>query len=605
VEKRVDFYKHDVDWANRLILGDSLLVMNSLLTKELMIGQVQMVYVDPPYGVNYSSNFQPTVTSHEVKEGKDESLTREPEQIKAYRDTWELGIHSYLTYLRDRFLLARELMAETASIFVQISDENLPHVQELMDEVFGHENRCDLIIFRKTGTQSSQLLGSVGDFLLWYAKDKKKVTFHPLFFVQDIPPSDEPYYVNLELIDGTTRRMSPEEQRREVALPKGSRIFRQGPITSPGESKNAQPFDFGEKTYLPGRGRHWTTTIEGMKKLAEQGRILVSGNNIASKLYWDDVPSRLTNIWEDTQSGGFNDPKLYVVQTTPKVIERCILMTTNPGDLVFDPTCGSGTTAFVAEKMGRRWITCLARQRLLTNVYPYYRLAHVDEGLKSGFEYETASHITLGSIAQNEQAEIEVLYDRPKVDKSVVRISGPFTVEGIPAPSTDNVGGQEALEQQNSGDYISALVGAVMKSGFVLADGKKMHLTSIAQTPSAGFIHAEGLAKDEIATRVAISFGPRYGRIGSMQTEEAIRTATANGYALLILAGFDIDPGAQTFVGRTPLKLRVQFAHINPDMKIHDLLKQTHTSQLFTIFGEPDVRVSKGKTVFTRRNSWA
>lgn len=595
IDKRVDFYKHDVDWANRLILGDSLLVMNSLLTKELLGGQVQMIYVDPPYGVNYASNFQPTLGSHDVKQGKDESLTREPEQIKAYRDTWELGVHSYLTYLRDRLLLARELLAASGSIFVQISDDNLGHVRELMDEIFGVQNRISIIILQKTSISTSAELATVNDFILWYGKDKSQVKYHQLFREKTMEREGQTYS-KLVGPKGEIRGIT-EEERRD-GPPKGWRLATLGILTSPSPGSR-YPVDFKGKTYWPTGQAYWKTDSEGMRRLIAAGRVAGSESNLRYIRYWDDFSNTaLNNMWTDAVSWGFGDEKLYVVQTNYRIVERCLLMTTDPGDLVVDPTCGSGTTAFVAEKWGRRWMTCdtsrvafaLARQRLLTSAYPYYRLAHPEEGLKSGFEYETTAHLTLGSVAQNEQATIEVLYDRPLIDKSVARVSGPFTVEGIPAPAVE-VNGEKVQARQSSDDYLTTLVEAAKTSGFVISGGNKMRLENVIRTPSAGFIHAEGVAHDKPAEKVAISFGPRYGRVGPAQVEEAVRTATANGYGVLLVAGFDFEPAAQAFVGRTPLKVKVQFAHISPDMETHDLLKQTKASQLFTIFGEPDLRV--------------
>lgn len=597
IDKRVEFYRHDVDWANRLVLGDSLLVMNSLLTKELMGGKVQMVFFDPPYGISYSSNFQPTVADHDVEEGRDDSLTREPEQIKAYRDTWELGIHSYLTYIRDRLLLCKELLSGTGSVFVQISDENVHRVRALLDEVFGAENFVSLIPFRKKLMPlGAKTLENMCDYLLWYAKDKEAIKYHQLYTRSE--PKASSRWTGVELANGTRRKLTREEADDLDALPKGSKVFRLVSQTAPSFAQSSvYEFVYKGRKFVPKPGQSWVTTKERMEELAKKKRLETEGDSLSYVMYHDDFPyAKLTNPWMDTV-GAFD--KTYVVETNANVIARCILMTTEPGDLVFDPTCGSGATAYASEQWGRRWITCdtsrvalaLARQRMLGAAFQYYRLSRPEEGLKSGLECETVPHITLRSLAQGEEPKLEKLYDRPLVDASVVRVSGPLTVEGIPPPTAELSDAAKQPEQQRVDDYIAALVAAVRSTGFIFSGGKKMRLDNVVQISSGGFIHAEGVALDGSATKVAISFGPRYGPVGTRQTEEVIRTATANGYDLLIIAGFGFDPGAQAFVERTPLKVKVQFAHVSPDMEIHDLLKKTQTSQLFTIFGEPDVSV--------------
>ncbi|WP_295452450.1 site-specific DNA-methyltransferase [uncultured Thiodictyon sp.] len=414
----IDFYRHERGWANRLIAGDSLLVMNSLLQKEGMAGRVQMIYIDPPYGIKYGSNFQPFVGKRDVKDRNDADLTQEPEMIKAFRDTWELGIHSYLTYLRDRLLLARELLHESGSVFVQISDENVHLVRNLLDELFGKDNFCSQVVFRKTTGKASELLDATCDFLIWYAKDSKRVKFHSSY--EPRGPQDDYNLRFVEVVDGRRRGITEEEVAGTAPLPIGARIFRPNPITSarPPTRNDVQNYNFSGKTFSPG-ARTFSTDERGLTRLNKAGRLIASGNTLGFTRYLDDFPFKPGNdIWDDTRQSGFTDAKVYVVQTAIRAIERCLLMTTDPGDLVLDPTCGSGTTAFVAEKWGRRWITCdtsrvattLAKQRLMTASYDYYELKYPHEGLKGGFIYKTVPHVTLKSIANN--PEIDNIHER-------------------------------------------------------------------------------------------------------------------------------------------------------------------------------------------------
>ena len=430
-DQQIEFYCHKVGWANRLILGDSLLVMNSLLVKECMAGKVQMIYVDPPYGIKYASNFQPRIDRRDVKD-KDEDLTHEPEQIKAYRDTWTLGIHSYLTYLRDRLLLCRELLTESGSIFVQINGENLHLVRCLLDEVFGRENFVSVISFVKTSGKGGALLDVVNDFLLWYVKDKTQVKYRQLYLEKELGEEGTKGYQHVELPDGTCRRLTGEELRSTEALPRNARVFMAGDMTSQEAGATTFSYPFEGRAFHCGKNSHWKTGYEGMERLRQAERLFVIGNSLRYVRFLDEVPTRpLTNIWTDTGIAGYGDPKVYAVQTNTKVVERCILMTTDPGDLVFDPTCGSGTTAWCAEKWGRRWITCdtsrvalaIARQRLMTAKFDYYELKDPERGPAGGFIYETVPHITLESIAKND--EIDAIADRyqPQIDQALADLN--------------------------------------------------------------------------------------------------------------------------------------------------------------------------------------
>ncbi|MBI1987953.1 MAG: site-specific DNA-methyltransferase [Nitrospinae bacterium] len=441
-EDLVDFYRHEQNWSNRMILGDSLLVMTSLAEKEGLKGKVQMIYLDPPYGIKFGSNWQVSTRKRDVKDGKPEDLTRQPEQIKAFRDTWKLGIHSYLSYLRDRLVVARELLTESGSIFVQIGDENVHLVRCLLDEVFGSENFCGIVMYQKTGGFSPTLLALNVDFILWYAKDRSQVKYHQLFEATQVTTEETAFLDFIELSDGSRRPLSQQERQYPERIPAGLRLLSRNPLTSDGYIESlAKPFEFQGQVYKPQPNSHWKTTSEGMQNLRRACRLIVKGNTLRFVRYLGDFPVKARGcLWTDTGTGGFvGDEKVYVVQTDTRAIERCILMTTDPGDLVFDPTCGSGTTAYVAEQWGRRWITCdtsrvalaLARTRLMAAKYPYYLLADSPEGIKKemeltgtltpalsqrergkpegnikkGFVYKRVPHVTLKSIANNPEID--------------------------------------------------------------------------------------------------------------------------------------------------------------------------------------------------------
>jgi len=408
----IDFYRHERGWANRLIAGDSLLVMNSLLQKESMAGRVQMIYFDPPYGVKYGSNFQPFVGKRDVKDRNDSDLTQEPEMIKAFRDTWELGIHSYLTYLRDRLLLSRELLHESGSVFVQISDENVHHVKELMDEVFGESNYVAQVAFIKTTSATSEYLASTFDYLIWYAKSRENLKYRAVYKEKALDGGGTSQYV-------WARDLNGQDHRRNNKTSEECRVFAAsdmkgqtgGASTQFIATLNGQDFDYGKGG--------WKTSRQGMERLLKASRLKAIGSSLMYRRYIDDFSVySISNYWDDVLSTGFSDQRYYVVQTGAKVIERCMHLCSDPGDLILDPTCGSGSTAFVAEKLGRRWITCdtsrvaitLAKQRLMTSSFDYFELKYPHEGLKGGFIYKTVPHVTLKSIANN--PDIDSIYER-------------------------------------------------------------------------------------------------------------------------------------------------------------------------------------------------
>ena len=498
-------YEYPDQWVNRMILGDSLVVMNSLLHYEGLGGQVQMIYMDPPYGVKFGSNFQPFVRKRDVTHNDDEHITREPEMIQAYRDTWVLGLHSYLTYLRDRLLLARDLLTPSGSIFVQISDENLHHVREVMDEVFGAENYVGQIAFRKTGGQSVNLLPSTYDFTLHYAKDKERIKFRALFIEKDPGEEGAKQYTWVESPDGSSyRRMTAEELTNLNLIPSDSRVFRPGPLTSPGANpKTRNEITLQGRKFTPGANRHWSLGPDDTEELDRKGRVLILGNTPCSKLYLKDFPvSPLKNVWSDTGGSGFAEKPLYVVQTDLLVIQRCMLMTTDPGDLALDPTCGSGTTAYVAEQWGRRWITidtsrvplALARQRLLTGTFPWHELKDEQRGPAGGFVYKRKQnrkgeeiggivpHVTLKSIANNKLPQEEVLVDRPEQQSGITRVTGPFCVEATiptpvdweeesPSPQPSPIKGEGGGE--GYGSFVDRMLEVLRKSPVLRLEGNK------------------------------------------------------------------------------------------------------------------------------------
>ncbi|MFN6951600.1 MAG: site-specific DNA-methyltransferase [Albidovulum sp.] len=712
LRQALDFYHHEKGWSNRLVAGDSLLVMNSLLTKESMGGKVQMIYIDPPYGIKYGSNFQPFVGKRDVKDRADEDLTQEPEMIKAFRDTWELGIHSYLTYLRDRLILARELLTESGSVFVQISDENLHHVAEVVAEVFSAENYLNVIPFTKTSGVTTKFLASNVDFLVWYAKDKSKAKFNQLFFEKSAEAGTAKNYGWVEQANGARRGQSKQEKMDPSLLPDGAIIYKPDNIASQGNP--ADPFVFQGKQYA----QEWKTNEVGRQRLAKANRLHVAKNSLQYVRYLTDFPCIAhTQLWDDMQTGSFTEDKVYAVQTAEKVIERCLLMTTDPGDLVLDPTCGSGTTAFVAEKWGRRWITCdtsrvaitLAKQRLMTASFDYYALRYSHEGLKGGFDYETVPHITLKSIANNpdidtiwdeehpkieaalaalnaalrgapvrhrspqggrkgqwidfsapdtatvtlpsgagakvnellewevpfdwpedwpeaarapfdafhtaraamqrrmdqsiaDHAEQETLYDKPRIDKSKLRICGPFSVEAVPAPTVlsldDSLPPQQADETvARSGETSRQALwrDELLKTGVRAKGGAMLRFAEFETLPGLRYIHASG-SLAETGERIVVSFGPEHAALEQRQVELAMNEAETlrPSPKFILFCAFTFDPEAAKDIdevnwpGVTLLK-----AQMNTDLLTEDLKKGRSSNQSFWLMGQPDVELRR------------
>jgi adenine-specific DNA-methyltransferase len=743
-QQAVQFYKHDVDWANRLILGDSLQVMSSLAGRENLAGKVQMIYMDPPYGIKFASNFQSEIGKRDVKD-KEQDLTREPEMVKAYRDTWTLGVHSYLAYLRERLMLCRELLTESGSIFVQISDENLHRVRSVMDEVFGAANFVAQITYTKTSGATVVLLPATADYILWYARNRVAIKYRPFYMEKGVGGEGADKYDQVIERSGERRSLTREERSDPTLLPPGAQVYRVDNLTSQsvGREKGEGaaswfPVAIEGREFLPNIKNRWKTNQDGMRRLLAADRIRVTGNSIGYVRCIDDFPAvTLTSVWTDI--GGIQsraDPKVYVVQTATEAVKRCIMMTTDPGDLVLDPTCGSGTTAYVAEQWGRRWITIdtsrvaigVARQRVLTARFDHFRIKDPAQASPprytnnpaSGFANRSVPHVTLKSIAQNAaldfviakyeaelsarlstlnvvvsevpevlrqrlrakllekerrdgkravteadrrrwlvptdgwrewnvpfdiddewppaltaalrgyrqawrakmdevnaciaaNADQEELVDRPEVVKGVVRVSGPFTVEGV-RPEEMNLGedglfdgtpnefdpdgGVEVAVQQNLQAYLAKMVQYIRQDGLTFLDNKRRKFARVEplfENATGAVLHAEGVWEDADANgpyTAAIGFGPQYGPVTALQVEELIRASKR--YDELVVAGFSFDAEATAVIQEYSSKrLRIHQAYIRPDVNpgMEGLLKETPNSQLFTVFGTPEIGV--------------
>lgn len=774
--KAVQFYRHEVDWANRMILGDSAQVMASLARRENLAGKVQMIYFDPPYGIKFASNFQPQFGQRDVKD-REQDLTREPETVKAYRDTWTLGIHSYLTYLRDRFVLARELLTDTGSIFVQIGDENLHRVRCVLDEVFGPTNFVSLLTIQKSGGLGTSGLRNVADFVLWYSRDREKTKYRQLY-QEKIAGKGHGSGARYDLVEEQTGafRRATEADYTESRL----KFFRLISLTSIGANESTSfEYQFQDKNYRPQSNRCWSSNRSGIDRAAQSERVVATGTTLNFRFYIDDYPAfELTNIWSDIASP---PDKIYVVQTHPKLVERCLLMTTDPGDLILDPTCGSGTTAHMAEQWGRRWITCdssrvaltLAKHRLMTAKFDYYRLRPLNavdtscnaQGTwlndptgevkgKATFHCKTVPHVTLKSIARNtsldpifakheptlaenlenlnrqvvlvssllkerlveklirkhreeganaiteadtrrwllpdtqsgfiktmpshkplkgvtskqvenyrsqipkggwkewevpfdtdpdwpkplqdaltdyrsawrakmdevnacisENADMEELVDKPEPVNGVLRVSGPFTVEGVrpeelnlsddglfdasPNEDDDEESSDLAISnQQNLNAYLEKMVHLIRKDGLTFLNNRRRHFTqldSLYDAATGTVLHAEGSWDDSASPDlldVAIGFGPQYGPVTALQVEELIHASKRHNE--LVVAGFSFDADATALIQeQSHPRLRIHQAYIRPDVNpgMEGLLKETPDSQLFTVFGTPEIEI--------------
>lgn len=648
MSKQVDAYAHRSGWVNRMVLGDSLVVMNSLARYEGLGGQVQCIYMDPPYGVKFGSNFQPFVRKRDVKHNDDADMTREPEMVQAYRDTWSLNLHSYLTYLRDRLQVAKDLLTPSGSIFIQISDENLHHVRELMDEIFGSTNFISVISFVKTSALNApdarlSTLATNNDFLIWYAKDVERIKFRQVFRSKVVSGDDLGTFNWVELVDGSRRPLTLAERHGRAPLPTG-KLFARADLTA---QKPTTVFDLKHegKTYNP-LPRGWRTTQSGMDKLKAARRIFVAENSLRFVQFLEDFPvTPYGAFWDDTGTGSFTDDKIYVVQTPVKAVVRCIMMCTDPGDLVLDPTCGSSTTAYAAEQWGRRWITidtsrvplALARQRLLTATFPWYRVRDEAAGPASGFVYARRQnrkgeevggivpHVTLKSIANDEPPAEEGLVDRPETDDGITRVCGPFVVEAVlptPLPLEENsshVPPPTDIEFSSPSDHIARMIEVLRRSpALALPGGAKVVLKNVRRPARSLNLSAEAVVDhdpaggpvplgDAVAAAheantdglpfsnrpVAILFGPADGSVTARAVLDAAKEANIKNYAHLYVVGFGFTAEAQAEIdaGEAVLGLPASRVSMTVDVLMGDLLKTQRSSQIFAITGSPEVSV--------------
>jgi adenine-specific DNA-methyltransferase len=655
--QQIEFYEHDANWSNRMILGDGLQVMASLAEREKLRGKVQMVYVDPPYGIKFNSNWQVSTKSRDVSDGRMTDVAREVEQIKAFRDTWELGIHSYLGYLRDRLMAARELLTESGSCFVQIGDENVHLVRSLMDEVFGTQNFVAQIPFATTGGATSDFLAGTADYILWFARTRESAKFRRLFSAKEAGGA------------GASKYTSVNESGRLYRL---DNLTSQSVGRAKGEGAASWfPVEIDGREFRPTMQARWKTNEAGMARLVLAGRVAATRNTLSYVRYLDDFPAfAITNTWMDL--GGVQsraDPKIYVVQTNAKVIERCMLMATDPGDLVLDPTCGSGTTAQVAEQWGRRWVTidtsrvalALARQRLMAAKYPWYLLADSPEGyrkeqsltanvlprqqfagdIRQGFVCDRIQHVTLKAIANNpdikegmtraeidavikRHSDFELLYDKPFEDARRVRVAGPFTVESLSPhralsfkdweePKSE----AEAAKGADAPNFEQSILDNLASAG--IQNGTKAERIKFAafETYAGSYVQAIGeqvpSGDHAKASRIGIAVGPQYGTVSASYVKNAAKEAIqAENVDLLCILGFAFDPNvtnvtetdgvtveatdegfAQVEGARLLGKLPVLMVRMNADLLMGEELKKTGAGNLFTVFGEPDIDISK------------
>lgn len=585
--KRVEFYTHEEGWKNKLICGDSLHVMESLLHYENLRGKVQMIYIDPPYGIKYDSNFQQRVdsTKNDEKDQADDVLT-----IKAFRDTWGLGVHSYLTYLSERLYLCRELLAESGSLFLQISDENVHLVRTLLDECFGKANALVTIVVKKKS--ATTVTDPVNDYVLWYSKNRDAVRARvkPLFEQRGRPEDDSKFNTLIAATGEMKRTKNLEEDEIARLVATGWKWARVNyPLVSQDPSERSFDFEFQGRPFKCGANRHWTYSKEGMTRLAELGRVFDGGGeSLGGVVFWNDWPYvARSNLWDDIH--GEPSP-IYAVQTSYKVLDRCIAMVTEPGDLVFDPTCGSGTTAFCAEKQGRRWITCdtsrvavnVGRQRLISGTFEHYKTRN---GKVSGnFLYKTVNRVTLKSLAYDLEPEKVELVDQPEVDKDAIRVCGPFEVMSLGRYSVEDWKGYVVREPG---------IGEAAKLENYIEVICRLYRKDAAIQGATGLVHA--VAENE-KERIAISVGPLSGRVTAKQINDAVQDALASGILEVHVLGwaFEANVGEVKSALEKRGKVKVELIMIRPDT-LAEGLKATQPEMLFSPLALPDIEVAVAK----------
>ncbi|MFN3653405.1 MAG: site-specific DNA-methyltransferase [Armatimonadota bacterium] len=585
-DRRIQFYSHEEGWRNKLICGDSLHVMESLLHYEHLSGKVQMIYIDPPYGIDYSSNFQQRVDSpkNDDKDRADDVLT-----IKAFRDTWSLGIHSFLSHIQSRLYLCRELLSETGSLFFQIGDTNVHLARQLLDEVFGAENFCSQIAFTKTSGFTPKLLSSVFDYILWYAKAKPNVKYTQLF--ERRAEIENPYerYICVETPDGQVIDLSVAQKLGDEPIPEG-RILSLRATDSQGENDSSQvPVHFEGRDYYPPPGRHWSVNPQDLEKLGAAGRLFAVGKTLRWKAYRDEFPFRpISNVWNDIRPTGFGEGKLYSVWTHSGVIQRCLQMVTDPGDLVLDPTCGSGTTAFCAEKLGRRWITCdtsrvainVARRRLLSSTFEHFKT--VNSTPSSGFVFASSRRVTLRSLAYGLEPERVELVQHPETVPNTIRVSGPFEVMTLGRYSAEDWSGyvSDSGKLQN---YVETIC--------------RLYRKKAAVQPTGSMVHAVAETGHE---KIGISVGPLSGRVTARQINDAVTDALSSGILETHVLGwaFEANVGEIKTKLESRGKVKVQLIVIRPDTLV-DGLKATQAETLFSPLALPDIQINSESGQFS------
>jgi adenine-specific DNA-methyltransferase len=585
-----EYYQHQENWANRFIQGDSLLVMTSLLEREGMAGSVQMIYFDPPYGIDFKGKWHKQTNACSIS-AHDDNLSDEPDKVKAYRDTWKFGISSYLSFLRERLIKARELLAESGACFVQISDENVHLVRCVMDEVFGRKNYVANIIFKTCSNTRHKRLSIVNDYIIFYAKNIKKLKYHKLYTEKK---RDLKRFNLVELDDGTIVNVNQLDRVDESLRPFCSEKLQ----SSSGAGNTVYPFEYKGKIYKPSPHRGWRCAVEHLKKLAQENRLLVYCNTLRYKYYYDDFRvAEINNLWDEQLS---EKNKTYVVQTSVTVLQRCLLMTTDPGDIVLDPTGGSGTTAYVAEQWGRRWITIdtagiafnIAKKRLITAVFPYYEL-YDEKGpdIRQGFIYKTEPHTTMRTVIYDEEPMKEILYDKAKEDKNRFRITGPFTVETL--HSHEPLATKEANESEALNDFkqeiFDNLKSAGIKNGIKNEQAVFIRLASLSHS----VLHVVGFYNASDGEKKAyFHIGPQFGTVTKQAANAAVKECRRQSDAnWLIILGFSFESNLNETVDTSLDHFDVTFVRMNEDLlQPSSLLKEDNKAAPFVIIGEPDIQ---------------